>query len=53
MPVDPKPQRDRFLETARALGADQDEGALDRVFGRVVPPVVPKPAEKPEDKEGK
>ena len=36
-----KPQRFRFEEMARNLGADQDEGALDRVFGKVVPPVLP------------
>ena len=41
-------QHARFLETARELGADQDEGALDRVFGKVVPPVLPKPADKKE-----
>lgn len=35
-------QADRFIETARALGADKDEGALERVFGKVVPPVLPK-----------
>jgi hypothetical protein len=34
-------QHARFLETARELGADQDTDALDRVFGKVVPPVVP------------
>ena len=39
-------QSARFLATARALGADKDEGALDRVFGKVVPPVLPKAAEK-------
>ena len=35
-------QQDRFIETARELGADTDAEALDRVFGKVVPPVVPK-----------
>ena len=35
-------QHDRFIETARKLGADTDAEALDRVFGKVVPPVVPK-----------
>lgn len=37
----PKSQSDRFIETARELGADQDADALDRVFGKVVPPVLP------------
>ena len=36
-------QRERFEKTARELGADQDPDALDRVFGKVVPPVLPKP----------
>ena len=35
-------QSDRFIETARELGADTDADALDRVFGKVVPPVAPK-----------
>ncbi len=39
-------QHDRFIETARELGADADGEALDRVFGKVVPPVVPKPPKK-------
>lgn len=38
---DRKTQSDRFIETARKLGADKDAEALDRVFGKVVPPVVP------------
>lgn len=45
----PKPdavsQYDRFIETARELGTDQDAEALDRVFGKVVPPVVPSKSE--------
>jgi hypothetical protein len=47
----PEPQSERFLETARALGADKDEGALDRVFGKVVPPVVPNASQKDEGQE--
>ena len=38
-------QHARFIETARKLDADQDPDALDRVFGKVVPPVVPKAPE--------
>ncbi len=34
-------QADRFIEAARELGADTDADVLDRVFGKVVPPVVP------------
>lgn len=39
-PID-KSQSDRFIETAQELGADTDADALDQVFGKVVPPVVP------------
>lgn len=45
-------QADRFRKIARELGADQDEGALDRVFGKVVPPVVPKKLEDQEANDG-
>lgn len=34
-------QHQRFVETAKRLTADQDDSALDRVFGKVVPPVLP------------
>lgn len=43
--MDDKRQSNRFIETARELGADKDDEALDRVFGKVVPPVVPKAPE--------
>lgn len=36
-------QHNRFIETARKLGADKDDGTLDRVLGKVAPPVRPKP----------
>ena len=36
-------QHDRFLEAARKLGADKDDGTLDRVLGKVAPPVRPNP----------
>ena len=36
-----KDQKERFIHTAHKLGADQDAEALDRVLGKVVPPVVP------------
>lgn len=44
-----KCQSDRFIETAKALGADKDDGILDRVLGQVAPAVVPK--EEKRDKE--
>jgi hypothetical protein len=33
-----KRQYERFVETARKLGCDESEGALDRVFEKIVPP---------------
>ena len=40
----PKSQPERFIETACELGADTDAEVPDRVFGKVVPPVMPKKA---------
>ncbi len=37
------PQRDRFIDVARKLGADKDDGTLACVLGKVAPPVRPKP----------
>jgi hypothetical protein len=34
-------QAERFIETARQLGADKDDGTLDRLLGKVAPPVRP------------
>lgn len=36
-----KPQKQRFIEFAREVGAD-DPDALERVFGKAVPPKKPK-----------
>ncbi len=33
---DEKPQSERFIETARAIGADETPEAFERVFARVV-----------------
>lgn len=30
-----KPQRKRFIEFAREIGADQDKAALDRAFKKI------------------
>lgn len=48
----PKSQGERFIETARALGCDEDEAAFERVFEKIVPPKRPrsKPDEKGEAK---
>lgn len=34
----------RFLETARQLGADESGEAFERAFGKIVPPKKPKPS---------
>ena len=39
---DPRSQHDKFVEIARELGADGDDSTLDRVLGKVAPPVLPK-----------
>lgn len=43
-------QHDRFAEAACELGADTD--ALDRVFGKVVPPILPQPANADDEPKG-
>ncbi len=45
-------QPQRFVETARELGADTDGDALDQVFGKVVSTVLPKEALPTADKSG-
>ena len=45
MPVSDRPpmsQGARFIEAARQLGADKDDGTLDRVLGKVAPPAQPR-----------
>lgn len=34
---DQKPQRDRFLETARELECDEDEGRFNETLKRIAP----------------
>lgn len=41
-PEDPKEQHKRFKEHAREIGADKDPEALERAFGKAVPPKKPK-----------
>lgn len=38
---DEKPQRERFIETARAIGASEDPAEFERAFRRVVKPNTP------------
>jgi hypothetical protein len=38
-----KPQRERFIETARKIGADESGMAFERDFKRIVPPKEKQP----------
>jgi hypothetical protein len=42
-PPDEKPQRERFIETAREIGASEDPEEFERVFREVVRPPKPPP----------
>jgi hypothetical protein len=37
-PPDEKPQFERFIETARRIGADETDEALDRAIEKIAPP---------------
>jgi hypothetical protein len=39
---DSKSQRERFIETVRELGVDEDPEAFEKAFGKIVPPKKPK-----------
>jgi hypothetical protein len=43
-----KPQRERFIETAREIGADETQEGFEKGFGKVVTPKEsrPHPSEK-------
>jgi hypothetical protein len=43
-PPDEKPQRERFIEGARELGASEDPEDFERVFDRVVKKAVQRPS---------
>jgi hypothetical protein len=48
-PPDEKPQRERFIETAREIGASEDPEEFERVFKKVVrSPASPDRKEKSE-----
>lgn len=48
--TDHKPQSEKFVETARALGCDEDEAAFKERLKKLVTAPAPKPAEKPKPK---
>jgi hypothetical protein len=37
VPKDERPQRERFIETARAIGVDETGAEFERAIGRIVP----------------
>jgi hypothetical protein len=46
---DEKPQSDRFIETAREIGADETKEGFEKAFGKVITPSgsLPRPSGKP------
>ena len=42
-----KPQRERFIETAREIEADENPDAFERAFKNVITAPLPKDGEKP------
>lgn len=38
-------QRQRFIDTAKEVEADESGEAFEKAFGKIVPPVKPKPNE--------
>jgi hypothetical protein len=48
--TDEKPQSERFIETAREIGASENADDFEQVFRDVVPPRVPDGG-KPKDKD--
>lgn len=45
--IDEKPQSERFIETARKIGADETPEAFERVFKQTVQPRTPVASKKP------
>jgi hypothetical protein len=37
-PKDDRPQRERFIETARAIGVDETGAEFERALAKLVPP---------------
>lgn len=48
-----KPQRERFIETAREIGASEDPADFERAFQQVVKPKAPTPADSQPRRSGK
>jgi len=46
-PPDEKPQFERFIETAREIGAGETDEALERVIERIAPPKSSSPERAP------
>ncbi len=46
--MDEKPQSERFIETARKIGADETPEAFERIFKQIVQPRTPVEADKPQ-----
>ena len=40
-----RPQSERFIETAREIGADETPGAFDRAFEKIITPSQAKAAQ--------
>ena len=52
-PPDEKPQFERFLETAREIGAAETDEGLDQIVRKVVKPPPVMPADSPPRRSGK
>ena len=48
-PTDEKPQRERFIETAREIGASEDPEEFERVFREVMKSRTQPPSDSRED----
>ncbi len=48
-PLDEKPQRERFIETAREIGASEDPKEFERVFQKIVKPAAIIAARRPKE----
>lgn len=51
--IEPEEQSKRFHQTAKDLGCDESGEVFEHVFGKIVPPKHPKPAQENEPKSKK